>query len=64
LFDDANASSSIIDSFNEFSKKEFNDDTIHGMISTIQLFNQVSFEYTFLKTNFISRFQTVMIDLI
>jgi hypothetical protein len=42
LQDDANASSSIIDSLIEFSQKQYNDDSIYGMIPTMQFINEVN----------------------
>lgn len=42
LQDDAIASSNIIDSLNELSTKQYNSDSIHGMISSMQFLNQVN----------------------
>ena len=42
LAEDANASASIIDSFAEFSKTQYNDQTIYGLIPTMQFINQVN----------------------
>jgi hypothetical protein len=42
LEDDANASSNIIHSLKKFSKTQFNHDSIHGTISTMQFLNQVN----------------------
>ncbi len=74
--DDANASSSIIDSFIQFNQNQYNDDTIYGMIPITQLINQVNqtlllpflspsrlSNYIFIsKHNFLSQISSVLID--
>jgi hypothetical protein len=49
LFNDANASANIIPSLEQFSQKQFNSDSIFGMIPAMQLINQVN---KFLKIYF------------
>jgi hypothetical protein len=49
LEEDANASATIIDSFVEFSKTQYNDQTIHGLIPTMQFINEVKNKTTYQK---------------
>ncbi len=54
LFDDENASTNIIPSLNQFSQRQFNSDSISGMVPTMQFINQVK---KFISFHFNSNFQ-------